>query len=91
MKSTAAWVAEKDPAKKIWAIVPAQSPNVFFDLARALADGATRAYTSAPATAEMLASLASFDRALIGEYAFDATSRIDMLDAKGQQDRRDRR
>ena len=85
VKSTAAWVAEKDPAKKIWAIVPAQSPNVFFDLARALADGATRAYTSAPATAEMLTALAGFDRALVGEYAFDATSRIDMLDAKGSK------
>jgi len=85
VKSTAAWIAEKDPTKKIWAIVPPQSPNVFFDLARALADGATRAYTSAPATAEMLTALASFDRALIGEYAYDSTARIDMLDAKGNK------
>src|SRR4051794_14867173 len=51
VKSTAAWVLEKDPAKKIWAIVTPQSPNVFFDLSRALADGATRAYANAPATA----------------------------------------
>ncbi|HSY47556.1 MAG TPA: hypothetical protein VLC46_01970 [Thermoanaerobaculia bacterium] len=85
VKSMVAWVAEKDPAKKIWAIVPPQSPNVFFDLARALADGAMRAYVSAPATADLLASLASFDRALIGEYAFDSTARIDMLDAKGNK------
>jgi hypothetical protein len=85
VKSTAAWVAEKDPAKKIWAIVSPQSPNVFFDLARALADGATRAYVSAPATPELLTSLASFDRALIGEYAYDATARVDMLDAKGNK------
>ena len=85
VKSTAAWVAEKDPAKKIWAIVPPQSPNVFFDLARTLADGATRAYVDAPATADSLAALASFDRALIGEYAYDATARIDMLDAKGNK------
>lgn len=85
VKSTAAWIVEKDPAKKIWAIVPAQSPNVFFDLARSFSDGASRAYTSAPATADLLASLASFDRALIGDYAFDATARIDMLDAKGNK------
>jgi hypothetical protein len=85
VKSTVAWVAEKDPAKRIWAVVSAQSPNVFFDLARALADGATRAYTSTAATADTLAALASFDRALIGEYAFDGTSRIDMLDAKGNK------
>jgi hypothetical protein len=83
VKTIAAWVLEKDPAKKIWAIVPPQSPNVFFDLARALADGATRAYTTAPASADLLASAASFNRALIGDYAFDATARIDMLDAKG--------
>ena len=85
VKSTTAWVLEKDPAKKIWAIVNPQSPNVFFDLARALADGATRAYANAPATAELLASVASFDRALIGDYAYDATARIDMLDAKGNK------
>ena len=42
-------------------------------------------YTNAPATAELLASLASFDRALIGDYAYDATARIDMLDAKGNK------
>ncbi|HXH40304.1 MAG TPA: hypothetical protein VNN08_16870 [Thermoanaerobaculia bacterium] len=83
--STAAWIAEKDPSKKIWAVVAPQSPNVFFDLARAMADGATRAYLSAPATADLLASLVSFDRALIGEYAYDATARIDMLDAKGNK------
>ncbi len=85
VKSTAAWAAEKDPSKKIWAIVPPQSPNVFFDLARALADGATHAYVSAPVTPELLASLAGFDRALIGEYAYDSTTRIDMLDAKGNK------
>src|SRR5205814_1810611 len=32
VKSTAAWVLEKDPAKKIWAIVNPQTPSVFFDL-----------------------------------------------------------
>lgn len=85
VKSTVAWVTEKDPAKKVWAIVPPQSPNVFFDLARALADGATRAFASGPATADLLASLASFDRALIGDYAYDATARIDVLDAKGNK------
>jgi hypothetical protein len=85
VKTTAAWLAEKDPAKKIRAIVTPQSPNVFYDLARALADGATRAYLNGPVTADLLTSLASFDRALIGEYAYDATSRIDMLDAKGNK------
>src|SRR5436305_536372 len=85
VKSTAAWAAEKDPSKKIWAIVPPQSPNVFFDLARAFADGATRAFVSTPATADLLTALASFDRALIGDYAYDATARIDMLDAKGNK------
>ncbi len=85
VKTTAAWALEKDPAKKIWAVVPPQSPNVFYDLAQSLASGATRAYLDAPVTADLLASLASFDRALIGDYAYDATARIDMLDAKGNK------
>jgi hypothetical protein len=83
VKATLAWIVEKDPAKKIWAVVPPQSPNVFFDLARAFADGATRAFVSGPANADLLASLTNFDKALIGDYAYDATARIDVLDAKG--------
>ncbi|MGH9418866.1 MAG: hypothetical protein ACRD3J_02740, partial [Thermoanaerobaculia bacterium] len=85
VKSTVAWVVEKDPAKKVWAIVPPQSPNAFFDIAHAFADGATRAFVSAPATADLLASLVTFDRALIGDYAYDSTAHIDVLDAKGNK------
>ena len=85
VKATQAWVLEKDPVKKIWAIAPPQSPNVFFDVARSLADGATRAYTSAPATADLLTAAASFNRALIGDYAFDSTARIELLDVKGNK------
>lgn len=83
VKSTAVWLVEKDPAKKLWAIVAPQSPNAFYDLGRAIADGATRAYLAGTPNAEIFASLAAFDRALIGEYAYDATARIETLDAKG--------
>lgn len=83
--STAGWIVEKDPAKKLWAVVTPQSPNAFYDLGRAIADGATRAYLARTPDAETFASLAAFDRALIGEYAYDATARIETLDAKGSK------
>jgi hypothetical protein len=83
--SVAKWIVEKDPAKKLWAVVTPQSPNVFFDLARALADGATRAFLAQTPDADMAASLAAFNRALIGDYAYDATAKIETLDAKGNK------
>ena len=78
----AAWAVEKDPSKKLWAVVRPQAPNALFDLARALADGATRTYLSG-ATAEDGAALANFDHTLAGDWAFDSTSAIAVLDARG--------
>ncbi len=84
MAKSAAWVAEKEPAKKLSAIVHPQSPNPFFDLARALADGATRAYV-AGATPDDMTALENFNHALAGDWAFDATSATQVLDAKGNR------
>jgi hypothetical protein len=81
---TAAWVVEKEPTKKIYAIVDPQSPNSFFDLGRALADGAQRAYLARPA-GEDAAALANFNRAFIGDWAFDSTASTQVLDAKGNR------
>jgi hypothetical protein len=80
----AAWIAEKEPAKKVFATVQPQSPNAFYDLARALADGASRSYLVRP-TADDTTALASFNRALIGDWAFDSTSKTDVLDSKGNR------
>ena len=74
------WAATNDPSKKIIATVNPQSPNAFFDLAQALANGATRAYLEGPAD---LPALASFNRMLAGDWAFDSTSQTTVLDAKG--------
>jgi hypothetical protein len=79
-----AWAAENDPSKKIWAIVTPRSPNVFFDVARAYADGATRAYVEA-ADAGTLTAMASLNRAFTGDWAFDSTSNVETLDAKGNK------
>lgn len=79
VKNTIAWVLEKDPAKKVWAIVPPQSPNSFFDVARAYADGATRAYL---ATGDA-AAIANLNRAFAGDWAYDSTAHVTTLDAKG--------
>jgi len=78
--NTLKWVAENDPSKKIIAIVDAQSPNAFFDLAQALANGATRAYLNGPAD---FAALANFNRMFAGDWAYDSTSQTTVLDAKG--------
>lgn len=91
--TTTKWFAEHDPVKKIWARVTATSPNALYDLAHALADGATRAFLSGlPATAGAVlpansdpAALASFNQAMIGDYAYDATAKNDVLDAKGNK------
>lgn len=77
---TMAWLAERDPAKKIFAIVPVSSPNVLFDLGQAFAAGATRAYASGPANPQ---ALAQFNRSMTGDWAYDSTSKVPVLDAKG--------
>ncbi|MEO8033317.1 MAG: hypothetical protein ABI837_02720 [Acidobacteriota bacterium] len=76
------WITEKDPSKKIFAVVTPTSPNPMFDLAKALAGGATRAYLDQRGDAGTLAALVAFDRALVGDYANDSTSRTTVLDAK---------
>jgi hypothetical protein len=75
-----AFIAERDPAKKIWAVVPVTSPNPLFDLGRAFADGATRAYAAGDVNAQ---ALASFNRSMTGDWAYDSTNQVPVLDAKG--------
>ena len=81
---TAAWAAENDPSKKVWAIVAPQSPNVFFDVARAYAAGAVRAYLR-DAGGDTLNAIASLNRAFTGDWAYDSTSKVETLDAKGNK------
>ena len=80
VEQSAAWLAERDPSKKIYAVVDVTSPNALFDLASALAKGATRAYAT---SAVDVASLASFNRTMTSDWAFDATAKTAVLDAKG--------
>ncbi|MDQ3280549.1 MAG: hypothetical protein M3Q69_03970 [Acidobacteriota bacterium] len=77
---TFALLAERDPAKKIFAIVPTESPNPLFDLGQAFAAGATRAYASGTVNAQ---SLSQFNRTMTGDWAYDSTAKIAVLDAKG--------
>jgi hypothetical protein len=85
VRSAVAWIVAKDPSKKVWATVTPTSPNAFYDLARALADGATRAFLDSKEAPETFAALAALNAALIGEYAYDSTARIDTLDSKGNK------
>ncbi len=81
---TVAWVAENDPSKKVWAVVAPASPNVFFDVARAYADGATRTYVQ-QADADTVAAIASLNHAFAGDWAYDSTSKVETLDSKGNK------
>ncbi len=85
--ASAVFLTANDPAKRIYAVVTPQSPNAMFDLAQALSQGATRAYlaNAAGAGGGTPAAIASFNRALAGDFAFDATSRTSILDAKGKK------
>jgi hypothetical protein len=78
--STVAWLAEKDPAKKVFAVVTPNTPNPFYDAGKAIADGATRAYVKAPVDRK---AVASFNQAFVGDWGFDATAKNAVLDAKG--------
>jgi hypothetical protein len=77
---TFAFVAERDPSKRIYAVVPAVSPNPLYDLGQAFASGATRAYASGEVSAQ---ALASFNRSMSGDWAYDSTAKTAVLDAKG--------
>lgn len=79
---TLAVLAERDPAKKIYAVAGLESPNAIFDLAKALSAGAARAYANGVTDA---AALAQFNRSMTGDWAFDSTSKIAVLDAKGNE------
>ena len=80
VEPTLLWLAERDPSKKIFATVTPTAPNALYDAARALASGATRAYAAQPASA---AGFAQFNTAMSGDWAFDATAKTSVLDAKG--------
>ncbi len=82
VEQTSALLAERDPSKKIFAIVPIESPNALFDLATAFAKGATRAYASGAAAASPQA-LAQFNLIVTGDWAYDSTAKVPVLDAKG--------
>ena len=81
VEQTLVFLAERDPAKKIFAIVPIASPNPLYDLARAFAAGAVRAYASGTVSA---ASLAQFNRIMTSDWAYDSTANVPVLDAGGK-------
>lgn len=80
VEQTAATLAQKDPSKKIFAVVDVTSPNALFDLAAALAKGATRAYATSAVDGK---SLAAFNQTMTSDWAYDATAKTSVLDARG--------
>jgi hypothetical protein len=80
VEQTAAWLASRDPSKRIFAIASIESPNALFDLGRALGAGASRAFA---ATSVDVAPLAQLNRVMTGDWAYDSTAKTTVLDAKG--------
>jgi hypothetical protein len=83
VQSVSTWLAANDPSKKIFAVVQPTSANPLYDLGRAFAAGATRAYFLGPNSSAEFTAVANFNRAFVGDYAYDASSRAEVLDAKG--------
>ena len=80
VEATAAWLAERDPAKRIFAVVSPAAANPMFDAAQALGAGATLAFLDGAIDP---VAVANVNRSLAGDFAFDSTSRIPVLDARG--------
>jgi len=83
--ATFQWFNEKDPVKQIYAVVEPKSPNALYDLAQAFANGATLALlqTTAQNVFSLTAGFDNFNQMFAGDYAYDKTAKIDVLDAKG--------
>lgn len=79
--ATSAWLAQHDPSKKVFAVATVAAPNALYDLAAVLAAGATRAYAAGPVNG---AALAQFNRAMTGDWGYDATATVPVLDATGR-------
>ncbi len=75
------WLIEHDPVKRVVARVERKSANPLYDLAGPLANGAVVAFLDAdPRTAP---SISAFNQALSGDYSFDRSADIEILDASG--------
>ncbi len=80
VEMTLGTLAERDPSKKVFAVVAIESPNALYDLGKALAAGASRAYADGKADP---AALAQFNTAMSGDWAHDSTAKTTVLDARG--------
>lgn len=77
------WLLERDPIKKIAAVVRPDHANILFDGAAAVRDGARTAFIDVAATPETAQAIASFNREFAGDYAFDPSSTVQVLDRTG--------
>lgn len=82
--SIAAWLGEHDPAKRLVALVDPTHANRLYDLAQAFANGATRAYIATPGAGDA-ESVAAMNRELKGDFAYDATSSVELLRTDGSK------
>lgn len=84
VNATAMWLAQNAPNTPVYAVVEVSSPNVFFDVARALADGATVAFLSETADWTDFTALDNFNAALSGGVYPDRFVAASQLDTSGR-------
>lgn len=82
VEALAKWLAANDPSKRILAVTAPTTPNPAYGAAVALARGASVAFVRTTG-AEFAAAAAQINRELSGDYAFDQSSRIEVLDRSG--------
>jgi len=81
--SLSQWLLERDPIKKIAALVRPAHSNVLFDGASSIRDGARTAFVDTLTTDETAQAIASFNREFAGDYAFDPSTVVQVLDRTG--------
>ena len=80
---TVAWIVERDPSKRVSAIVPAEAANPAWDIASALSSGAIKAWVEAPNEEPLFRSINAVNRQLAGDFSPDPSAAIRLLSREG--------
>ncbi|HVT43579.1 MAG TPA: hypothetical protein VMT00_04240 [Thermoanaerobaculia bacterium] len=82
LEEAAAWLHEKDPAKRIAAIVGPREDGILYEGSAALAAGATIAFLTTRAANG--AAIERFNREMAGDHAVDTAAGVEILDRSGR-------
>ncbi len=81
--SVSSWLSTNDPVKRVWVVAPAVSANPLYDAASVFKTAAVRVFLESEAVTEFAGAIAATNSELRGDFAFDPSADIRMLDATG--------